>query len=220
MPNWCSNTFFVYGNKAGCIRFYLKLQSLLESHDSSGGSRLNLWDTLKAAGYDDSELSGINCRGDISDLNLEEEIEEGGRPFGVKFWAESAWSPCSEAITLLINKLAPRMGLKSVFLAEEPGCEIYINSDVDGVYFRDFANIDTNDDVYYYETGQEEEFLKFIFDNTGVKYETVGEARSDDKFYEKTDAGFRKKMSKLLGVAEDSEDLDDYYFNIHFFEEY
>lgn len=220
MPNWCSNTFFVYGNKTGCLRFYLKLQALLDSHDSEGGSRLNLWDTLKAAGYDDSELVTANCRGEISDLNLEEGSDEGGRPFGVKFWAESAWSPCSEAITLLINKLAPRMGLKSVFLAEEPGCEIYINSDVDGVYFRDFANIDTNDDVYYYETGQEEEFLKFIFDNTGVKYETVGEARSDDKFYEKTDAGFRKKMSKLLGVAKDSEDLDEYYFNVHFFEEY
>jgi hypothetical protein len=46
---------------------------------------------------------------------------------------ETAWSPLPE----VYEKFAEKYGLSFVYIAEECGCEIYVNTDVEGRFFTD-----------------------------------------------------------------------------------
>lgn len=81
-----------------------------------------------------------SCIQDISD------IEAHGTYRGFKVFQDDKWSPNLEFWDLIIEQEyttddGERM-IDYVYEAEEPGCEIYINTDVDGEFFCDLYKVD------------------------------------------------------------------------------
>ena len=83
-----------------------------------------------------------SCIQDISD------IEAHGTYRGFKVHQDDKWSPNLEFWDLIIEQEyttddGGRM-IDYVYEAEEPGCEIYINTDVDGEFFCDLYKVDAH----------------------------------------------------------------------------
>lgn len=83
-----------------------------------------------------------SCIQDISD------IEAHGTYRGFKVYQDDKWSPNLRFWDLIIEREyttddGERM-IDYVYEAEEPGCEIYINTDVDGEFFCDLYKVDAH----------------------------------------------------------------------------
>lgn len=151
------------------------------------------------------EENWIDCRGSIDDdfaeYNSNDELE------GVILYCQTAWGPKFESFELMIHEKYP--GLKTVCLAEEPGCEVYFNSDTEGIRFLEKYIVSTEDDTYYPQT--EAELLKLIDELTGLEFDSAEKllAADDDYLLENY-----KKMNDI------SEDDGDAYISIHEFTSY
>lgn len=94
-----------------------------------------------------AEQFGINTKyiewSNIQDISA---IEAHGTYRGFKVYQDDKWSPNLEFWDLIIEKEyttddGDRI-IDYVYEAEEPGCEIYINTDVDGEFFCDLYKVD------------------------------------------------------------------------------
>jgi len=70
----------------------------------------------------DISTEGIHVRGDLIHYTIEDSF--------IHLDFDSAWNPMKEAYDIL----ASRFNLKMVFMAEEPGCNLYYNTDDNGFY--------------------------------------------------------------------------------------
>lgn len=98
--------------------------------------------------------------GDIMDIG---EIEYSETGIGFKVWQNDKWSPQLDLWDALIEKFFTNDDgcrlVDYVYEAEEPGCEIYINTDEGGDFFPDLYKIEAhipkelfgNTDCYYSE---------------------------------------------------------------------
>ena len=96
--------------------------------------------------------------------------------------------------------------VKMVYQSEEPGCEVYINSDKLGIYFTDRYIVDYsyrgNGDTYYFTWWKEAvEFLNTTFPKAHLDYEEDLEKAS-------------KKIIKTYNFSDKAGD----YFNFNKFE--
>lgn len=189
MPNWCSNEVIFHGNPK-------KINVMYEIMKISLGSFKDLvnqeYDRRNDKRPDDSWIGymaflfgaavggKIFRNGEIQDeskdqiisrgfLVTDPELSEDGEE--IRISVESAWSPLSDLWYFLAN----RCGVDVDFTAEEPGCEIYINTDTSGNYFTDRYHIYSEEygDTYY---ESEEEFLKDFNKETGKNAESFTEA--------------------------------------------
>lgn len=72
------------------------------------------------------------------------------------------WSPCTE----LFEKVAEKFGVKTYWIAEELGCELFESNDFDERYFHDTYIIDSDEKgTEYFE--KEEDVLKYVSKLTG-----------------------------------------------------
>ena len=99
----------------------------------------------------DSRHVEWSCIQDISD------IEAHGTYRGFKVYQDDKWCPSLSLWNLIIelyytSENGERM-IDYVYEAEEPGCEIYINTDVDGEFFCDLYKVDAYlpEELYYGE---------------------------------------------------------------------
>ena len=83
-----------------------------------------------------------------------------------------------------------------VYLAEEPGCEIYVNTDVNHRFYKTALCMhvitDTLDDSFYYDIDELDTAFNLIKKLTGYKPSVLIEL-DDPEFMEKLMAGFKKK---------------------------
>ena len=124
MPNWCSNRIAFFQKDGGnsiVNAFYADVQKYQNFIDPDTGKHSDWaghWLTENRINTD-----SIYCRGFFSYCEL--------YPDHVFIEMETAWGPLPE----LWDKMAEKYGLVYVYISEECGCEVYINSDVDGRYF-------------------------------------------------------------------------------------
>lgn len=94
-----------------------------------------------------AEQFGINTKyiewSNIQDISA---VEAHGTYRGFKVYQDDKWSPNLEFWDLIIEKEyttddGDRI-IDYVYEAEEPGCEIYINTDIDGEFFCDLYKVD------------------------------------------------------------------------------
>ena len=124
MPNWCSNSIAFYQEDDGNAMveaFYADIEKYQNYKDHETGEtsdwvghwlRSNRIDTnnLYARGFfTNCELNGNHVRVDM----------------------ETAWGPLPEVWDLMADKYE----LVYVYLSEEPGCHVYVNTDADGRFF-------------------------------------------------------------------------------------
>lgn len=120
MPNICMDTVIFYVENDSELPMLQQLNEALEScyppGEYSGSAMAKLLHFL------DIPTDGLYYRGDIIHYSLEDDT--------IQLDCDSAWEPMQSAY----EALARHFGLKMVFSAEEIGCNLYYNSDEEGLY--------------------------------------------------------------------------------------
>ena len=124
MPNWCSNQIAFYQEDGGCTlleAFHADIQKYVGYREPDTG-RFSNW-----AGHwlESNKINpdSVSCRGSFESCELYFDH--------VIISMETAWGPIPE----LWEKLAEKYDLRYVYIAEECGGELYINTDSCGRFF-------------------------------------------------------------------------------------
>ena len=163
MPNWCSNSVAFYSNENGSnallMAFYADVQKYVNYIEPDTGRRSDWCGHWLESNKIDT--SNMFCRGTFESCEL--------YPDHVIIHMEAAWSPIEE----VWDKMAEKYDLNYVFISEEPGCEVYINSDVEGRFFS------TRFILNYFEL----DYLK-LDSETLIKYgERLKELSGETRYY-------------------------------------
>ena len=142
MPNWCSSSYVIGGDKKEVKKLYGIMHGLEKRKTpavKNGFGTAWLGCLVNALGAD---WNKVYCRGDWSNLEMEQDT--------LKFSTETAWGPCNEVFDLIRQKFP---SLSYYFLSEEPGMGVFQTNDRDGKYFTDKfrADICTPEEEYQCE---------------------------------------------------------------------
>lgn len=80
------------------------------------------------------DTTGIGLRGTVGYMEYLEDA--------ILLSTDTTWLPLTDAY----NKIADTYGIKFVMQSIEPGCNVYINTDTDGIYFPDKYIINMTDE--------------------------------------------------------------------------
>ncbi len=134
---------------------------------------------------------GISLRSNVVDARTEDSY--------ITLYCDSAWTPMYEAYLGIANYFGVSFELE----AEEPGCGIYINTDINGAYL-------TNQYKAYLSERPSDGSLDMLFDN----------AHGDTDFYFSSDRELLQWFRERGNITADSietlrETLDYEYVSIH-----
>ena len=195
MANYCSNSVTYYSDNQGQIlNLYLRLRGAAEALGDMEMGSIKAKPLLAELGVDPETIEKLDGRTSINYLGL---LVEDEKPVGVQFDAESAWSPCDDFADILLRAIYPDRGdIEMVYTAEEPGCEVYVNTDVDHRFYKTVLvmNVIAGEinDSYYYNVDELDGAFDMIKKLTGYRPSKLADL-DDAKFMEKLEAGFRKK---------------------------
>lgn len=132
MPNWCATSIVFYSFDRGQIE---KLHKIIFEMNKTGRIENgfgNLWlgNFVDKCGLD---YNDVYCRGMITYFD-DARVDDDGRWYLI-IYQDDAWYPITEVWDLFLAWCCP--DVKYVYCAEEPGCEIYINTDTSGLFFSD-----------------------------------------------------------------------------------
>ena len=200
MPNWCCTKYAFYtndGDKGELLRFYKNLSDiiLIPSEIKNDFEPGWLGKVAIRHGLDHEKTS---CRGTINYL---ENYDPKDNFFTLE--SETAWIPADELWEAVIARYK---GISFVYLAEEPGMEIFINTDSNGTYFPEkylveiFGDAPIPEkwyvwqekpkslDIREYFSGADD-LMDYFARITGKSFSTIGELRTylSDIFDEKAD---------------------------------
>lgn len=135
MANICSNAVAIVGPHDDLADIKEKIDRVLAK------GFVGLICVLEEYGFTEEEINGAYHRGE---LDGEAKIKDEGTPNEhLLICYQSAWCPCNEVWHLILGEYYPRC--VCYFLAEECGCEIYINTDPTGRYFPERFFLDGYD---------------------------------------------------------------------------
>ena len=137
MPNWCSNSIAFYQEDSGTAMleaFYADIQKYQDYKDPETGKVsdwVGHWLESNRINTDNMYTRGFftNC-----ELNTDH----------VRVDMETAWGPINEVWDLMADKY----DLAYVYIADEPGFEVYVNTDGEGRFFA------TRYMMHYFEVDQ------------------------------------------------------------------
>lgn len=164
MANICSNSTVFYGKRESLDALWGVIQNAQKRERP-----MWLGNIFLEAGFTPEELDGIYCRGDI---DYAERDDADGT---IKIDYETAWSPIYEEFDRLLSRFFP--DVREVTIAEECGCEIFVNTDVEGRFFTDRYQIEREDsDTEYFP--DLESFLRRFNEIFGTSFGTFSECDS------------------------------------------
>lgn len=137
MANICSNCMAVYGDRTELERLHSIIGEAMADTDPKR-NKVDL--TFELAGFTKEEIDALGMTACFY-TDVDKEISTGD--YGITYFEvsfESKWSPAIESWDALLARFFPK--LKQVTVAEEGGCEIYINTDRDGYFFKDRYYVD------------------------------------------------------------------------------
>ena len=144
MPNWCFDQVIFEGDLNSLIALQTDLTQALKTIEE--GDRRWIGRLLMFKGIDYKDIE-IGCRSFIDHYSSLEEIETSKHFY---LYTEGAWSPVTE----MYDWIAETYDLDYVLWAEEPGMEIFVNTDVECKHFpeRYYVSCDDGLDDCYFET--------------------------------------------------------------------
>lgn len=148
MPNWCADHAAFTSNRSNDLSSLFNLRQDLEQALETIQEGDDDW-IGRLLRYKGANPADIYCRGFVQDFSNEKEIESKGI-FTLDL--DSAWEPSFE----VYEWIAKTYDLDYVLIAEEPGQEIFINTDVEGKIFNERYYIYNDDLDCYYFTSLEE----------------------------------------------------------------
>ena len=193
MANICLNYVTLFEQNDDQIklkRAYEKLLAAYEEAQNEFGD-VNLLDLLEVLWVDSKKTNGLDGRSWITYMDLQindSEIE------GIILDIESAWSPCEDALALLRKALGRTF--KFVYVAEEPGCEVFVNTDIEHRFYTDIYNVEIYaeseeegiiSEVFHIQAydHSDEECLNYIHSLSGLKYKSIEDLIANKEGVEK-----------------------------------
>ncbi len=173
MPNWCYNSVKVYGNKPHVemvLEFMLKALRDAPNQDASDPTRWIGQFIVQAGG----NWEEISCRGWVDEIDDEVlDLDVGEACFFLEF--HSAWGPQMGAINCAIDAALRNIpeedrDVDYVYMAEESGNGVYINTDIEGRFFEDKYIIDIDDNFDDIPDGFEEGANYFKSSNSAIRF--------------------------------------------------
>ena len=167
MPNWCYTQMVVYGNATEIKDFHERL--LKAQQEAEESQEWFLYRIYVQFGYSKEKILNSDTigyiRGNVCDIQLLSDTE-------LKVTYESAWAPMIGGFDYLLE--THYISLKEVTLAEEPGNEVYINTDTKHTYFDIKYCVDVEDyDTYYVSSDKEVVRIINEWNDTDKKCETI-----------------------------------------------
>lgn len=152
MPNWCLDSVMFYPGEKGSLENLKQLQqdleTALETIDEGSDNWIGRLLTYKGTSYERTKnREAIYCRSFVDYMDSLEDVQE-FECFEIK--SSSAWRPMVE----MYDWIADTYQLEYVICAEEPGDELYVNTDTEGIYYQE---------RYYISCDQDEEEFDFDF---------------------------------------------------------
>ena len=145
MSNYCSNNIAFYSNDKTLLQ---NLYDIMLDVFNNSKSR-SVYDILLKHGYSTEEAQKISDSRDYLAYMEFELTDKRCGYYAFKAETESAWQPnMTTFFYLLQDKYANKISL--VYTSEEPGSGIFINTDVDGLFFNDRYKIDCCLDNNYF----------------------------------------------------------------------
>lgn len=182
MANICSNVMAVYGPREDLDKFLKCVKDAVTEMGKPGNGRGFEKEFFLRCGYAEDELKKLygfgpmDLWGDPQFFNARR-----GRPAHVKLWFGTCWSPVYESWDALLKRSFPT--LKEVTLAEESGCDVYVNTDSEGLFFDErFYVCGEYDGKSFLDRDEhifpdEKSALAAINDWTGMRFESLDEVR-------------------------------------------
>jgi hypothetical protein len=154
MPNWCATTVVFYGEQANLEQLWADWNEALK--DNSVKSDIGWLGKLLV--YKGEEYKNIYCRGFLADVP---HLEQGR----LTVYSNDAWAPMFN----FYNWVAECYQVEYVLIAEEPGCQVYINTDVEGKYFPERYFLDA---YIIKDCKKMDELLTVLSELSDIKYFT------------------------------------------------
>jgi hypothetical protein len=183
MPNWCYNNIAFYQEDGGndiLNAFYADIQKYQNYKDPETGNYSDWVGHYLQANRIDTET--LYCRGFFNDCELYDNH--------VRVDMETAWSPLPEVWDLM----AAKYDLSYVYISEECGMSIYINTDTEGRFFTTRYMINSFD-VDYLELDSE------TMSKYGALLRDIG---SDSAYYD----SLEEVVDDFKGFGFDATDLE------------
>lgn len=166
MPNWCTTNITFEGNKKDIKDFHEKLIKITKTPSRIENDFGSHW-LGNVVDYFVLDSNVVRCRGSISYIDTCFDLSEEECYFEIV--TDTAWEPMINMWSLIIEEYYPSISF--VYVAEEPGCEIFINTDTEGKHYTDRFLLDLRiplskkgakniEERGYFES--EEEVIKYI----------------------------------------------------------
>lgn len=165
MPNWCSTSYVVTGDKNEVRDLYEKMRSLEEREkplvkNGFGVTWLGNLVTLLGRSWEE-----VYCRGEWSELIVDIEGNE------LRFCTMTAWAELRQLRHFLQEKYP---SLTFYFRSEEPGMCIFQTNDKEGIYFPERYKVEHWDEESEY-CMDEKEVFDTVSDITGTTVQNLEE---------------------------------------------
>lgn len=165
MPNWCSTSYVVTGDKNEVRDLYEKMRSLEEREkplvkNGFGVTWLGNLVTLLGRSWEE-----VHCRGEWSELTVDIDNDE------LRFCTMTAWAELRQLRHFLQEKYP---SLTFYFRSEEPGMCIFQTNDKEGIYFPERYKVEHWDEESEY-CMDEKEVFDTVSDITGTTVQNLEE---------------------------------------------
>lgn len=165
MANECETSIVFYSEKKEKLHDLWK--NIMEFCD--GNHDCTIYKFMQKIGYSKNDLYLSDERGAITYCDSSVTYKDNIAYFKIE--TVSAWTPQVDEFYKLVDEKYDRK-ISIVFEAEEMGCGIYYNTDIEGRFFKDRYKIDyclKQDTVKYFERFDEAiEYIKRIFPRANV----------------------------------------------------
>lgn len=117
MPNWCYTQVEINGDskEIACLDEHF---NKAREHEGTKSDFGDMW-LGNIVEYLGQDYNSVPCRGSIINYTYDND--------SIMLSTETAWAPMMQPILMLTNKYAPNA--KITYMAEEPGCEIFLTND-------------------------------------------------------------------------------------------
>ena len=148
MANWCSTSYVFFSKTEEPIKKLYNAVRSATSPDRTDNRTSDfkadwLGNILIDHGFD---WKKIRCRGSVTYIR---EPDSNGDYYFFELSEEGAWCPQSEVFENVLT-LPEYDGIQFVYMAEESGCEVYINTDTSGLFFPEkyYCEVFTDDEDF------------------------------------------------------------------------
>ena len=197
MANYCSNSIVFFSkDKSKLSRFLRKVYAAFDSIVSG------FYNLMVLHGYKNREILSVIDKRD-SFTHCDTKLEQNKDTYSFKVEVETAWEPHMAMFYKIIREKYNN-AIQLVYMAEECGSELYVNSDKEGVYFPE---------RYVVDCCHNGEYLNEYFD---TYQEAISWIKTE---YGDIDINEYNSLKEVEMVVEASSDFDSGdFFNFHRFE--